>query len=250
MLNGGVMSQPVSSSGGNHPVSVTGGGPSRRNFLLACAAFGLGALGANIALHSCGKKKEKTVAPVADFPRAYADRLLALLRDVHARELPAIEKAAHLAIQAKLEGYELYARMTGGLWTGEMSDTRPGSPLIYLKGDIKNAVRYDFVVTNDPYSVTGFSERLVRVIGISKPSILNNTTPAGALENMGTFRLEDVADIVIYSHVAPADGLLEAPGLDYPVGPVSGIVETFLFYALTVEIAEGLISQGIYPRIG
>ena len=77
-----------------------------------------------------------------------------------------------------------------------------------------------------------------------------NITPAGSLENLGTFRLEDVADIVLYSHVPPADGLLEAPGIDYPIGPASGMVETFLFYALTVEIAEGLITKGIYPRIG
>ena len=239
-----------SSSGGTPPASFADGRKSRRTFITACAAFGFGALGANIALDSCGKEKKKTVAPVADFPRAYAEKLLTLLREVHIRELPAIERAAHLAIQAKLEGHELYARMTGGVFAGEMSESRPGSPLIYLQGDIRNAVRYDFVVTNDPYSVTGFSERLVRVIGIAKPSILNNRTPAGSLDNMGTFRLEDVADTVIYSHVPPADGLLEAPGLDYPLGPVSGIVETFLYYALTVEITEGLISQGIYPRIG
>ncbi len=228
---------------------VTGGGRSRRNFLLACASFGIGALGTHAILDSCAKEKKKEIAPVADFPRTYAEKLLQLFRDVHERELPSIERAAHLAIQAKLEGYKLYARMTGGVWAGELSDARPGSPLIFLKGDIKSAVRYDFVVTNDPYSVAGFSERLVRVIGISRPSILNNMTPAGSLDNMGTFRLEDVSDVVIYSHVAPADGLLEAPGLDYPLGPASGMVETFLFYALTVEITEGLISQGIYPHI-
>ncbi len=244
------MSQTISSSGDTPPAGIPVRGRSRRNFIIACAAFGFGALGARAVLNSRAKGKKKKIAPVEDFPRAYADKLLGLLRDVHARELPAIERAAHLAVQAKLEGYKLYARMTGGMFAGEMSETRPGSPLIYLQGDVRDAVRYDYVVTNDPYSVTGFNERLVRVIGITRPSILSNQTPAGSLENMGTFRLEDVADAVIYSHVPPADGLLEAPGLDYPLGPASGIVETFLFYALTVEITEGLITQGIYPRIG
>jgi hypothetical protein len=220
---------------------------TRRSFLSACSAAGLGALCLNILGESCGKGKKAISAGLA---RAYAEALLNRVREVHERELPTILRASQLAIQAKLEGHDLYAWMTGGMFAGEMSDTRPGSPLIYLKTDIRHAVRYDFVVTNDSYAVKGFSERLVRIIGITKPSILNNETPRDSLENMGTFRLEDVADIVLYSHVPPADGILDVNGIDYPIGPASGIIETVLFYALTVEIAEGLIKEGVYPRIG
>jgi hypothetical protein len=220
---------------------------TRRSFLRACSAMGFGAAGLGLFMESCAQKEAP--AQVSEPIRAYTETLLALLKEVHERELPAIQKAARLVIQTKLEGHDLYAWMTGGMLAGEMSDTRPGSPLIYIKTDIRRAVRYDYVITNEPYAVKGFSERLVKVIGITKPSILSGQTPPGALENMGTFRLEDVADTIIFSHVPPADGLLALNGIDYPIGPASGIAETFLFYALTVEITEGLVKEGIYPRI-
>ena len=230
-----------------HAALTSAASETRRSFLWACSAAGLGVLGLGVFGESCGRG---TKAPSRDLARAYAEALLNKVREVHEREFPTIQRAAQLAIQAKLERHELYAWMTGGMLAGEMSDARPGSPLIYLKTDIHRAIRYDFVVTDDPYAVKGLSERLVRIIGITKPSIANKETPRDTLENMGTFRMEDVADSILYSHVPPADGILEVSGIDYPIGPASGIIETFLFYALTVEIAEGLIKEGIYPRIG
>ena len=203
-------------------------------------------LGMGLFLESC---KEKLLLPSSDLARAYVEKLTNVIRMVHERELPTIQKAAGQAIQAKLEGYNLYAWMTGGMLDGEMADTRPGAPQFLIKNNFHNAVRYDFIITNDPYSIQGFSERLVKVIGITRPSLMSKETPPDALENMGTLRIEDVADFVIYSHVPPEDGILEAKGVNFPIGPASGIIHTFLFYALATEIAEGLIQKGIYPRI-
>ncbi len=219
----------------------------RRSFLRTLSMGGAGLFGMGAFLQSC---REKKVLPSSELARAYVEELTRLMRLVHERELPVIQRAAASAIQAKLEGHNLYALMTGGMLDGEMSETRPGAPQVFITKNIQDAVRYDFVITNDPYSIQGFSERLVKIIGITRPSLLNDETPVGSLENMGTMRLEDISDFIIYSHVPVEDGILNAKGVEYPIGPASGIIHTFLFYALAAEIAEGLIQKGIYPRIG
>jgi hypothetical protein len=220
-------------------------GVSRRGFLHALAGSA-GLLGMGAFLESC---REKKVLPSSELARAYVEELSRLIRLVHERELPTIQRAAAQAIQAKLEGHNLYAWMTGGMLDGEMGDTRPGAPQFLIKNNIRNAVRYDFIITDDPYSISDSSERLIKVIGITRPSLLSNETPLGALENMGTMRIEDIAEFIIYSHVPAEDGILSAKGVDFPIGPASGIVHTFLYNALAAEIAEGLIQKGIYPRV-
>jgi hypothetical protein len=222
---------------------------ARRSFLRTCASAGIGLLGIGAFLESCAEK-EKEVAISSGLVQAYGEKLAGLMREVRDRELPNIQKAASLCVLAKLEGHELYDFMSGGMLTGELSNTRPGSPLIFLPGDITRPVRYDYIITNDPYAVRGLNERLVKIIGITRPSLVSNETPDGALANMGTFRLEDVAEVVIYSHVPPADGILEVNGINFPIGPASGIIHAFLFHALAAEIAEGIIDKGVYPRIG
>jgi hypothetical protein len=223
------------------------GSVSRRSFLHTVSAAGIGLLGMGAFLQSCAEKK---VAPSSGLVRAYVEKLGGILREIRERELPNIQNAAALSVQAKLEGHDLYAHMSGGMLTGEMSETRPGSPLIFRSGDITRAMRYDYVITNDPYAVRGMNERLVKIIGLTRPSLASNETPAGALANMGTLRIEDVAEVIIYAHVPPTDGILEVNGIDFPIGPVSGIVHTYLFYALAAEIAGGLIDKGVFPRIG
>ncbi len=223
----------------DHPLSAH----SRRSFLQKASFAGI--MGA--VLQSC---TEKRITPSSGLVEAYLKKLALVIQEVRARELPNVQKAAALAIQAKLEGHELYAWMTGGMLIGELSDSRPGSPLIFNVKNPEQAIRYDYVITNDPYAVMGLNERLVKIIGITRPSLVSNETPADALANMGTFRIEDVAEIVIYSHVPHTDGILEVNGVNFPIGPASGIVHTFLVYALAAEITGGLIQKGVYPRIG
>ncbi len=220
---------------------------SRREFLSTAALAGIGAVGMSAFLQSCAEKK---VAPSTELARAYLNRLTEILGEVRERELDAIQKGAGLAVQAKLQGQQLYALMTGGMLTGEMDEARPGAPQIFITRNLLRAVRNDVVVTNDPYVVRDFNERLVQVIGFTRPSLANDETPPNALENMGTARIEDVADVIIRSHVPCTDGILEVNGVEFPIGPASGILHTVLFNALAVEVAEGLIKNGIYPRIG
>lgn len=220
---------------------------SRRDFIHSLSTTSFGLLGMGAFISSCGKKG----TPVSsDLAKAYFKGVLDLLKMVHEREFPTIRKAAALGIQAKIQGHFLYSKMTGGMLPGETSNTRPGMPNIYRTSELRNAVRDDFVVTNDPYAAQGLTERLIKVIGISKPSLLNRETPPKSLENMGTFRIEDVSHLVIYTHVPPEDGIVQVKGLEYPLGPVSGIIQAYVFHALTAEIVEGLAKEGMYPKVG
>jgi len=220
---------------------------SRRAFIQSLSAAGFGLIGMGAFLNSCGGKETGITSELA---KAYVEAVQNLVKLVFERELPTIQKAAALAIQAKMQGHLLYAKMTDGMLPGETRDTRPGMANIYQTGELKLAVRDDFVVTNDPYAAHGLTERLITVVGISKPSILNRETPPKVLENMGTFRIEDVSSLVIYTHVPPQDGIVQVKGLDFPLGPVSGIIQTCVFHALTAEIVEGLAQKGIYPKVG
>jgi hypothetical protein len=220
---------------------------SRRDFIHSLSAAGFGLIGMGAFLDSCGGKESGITSGLA---KAYLEAVQNLVKQVLDRELPSILKAAALAIQSKKQGHLLYAKMTDGMLPGETSVTRPGMANIYQTGELHLAVRDDFVVTNDPYEANGLTERLITVAGISKPSILSRETPKKVLENMGTFRIEDVSSLVIYTHVPPQDGILQVKGLDYPLGPMSGIIETCVFHALTAEIVEGLAQEGIYPKVG
>ena len=62
--------------------------------------------------------------------------------------------------------------------------------------------------------------------------------------------IEDVSDIVIYTHVPYTDGIVNVEGLEIPICPASGIIQSLVYYALSAEIVEGLTKSGIYPQIG
>ena len=106
------------------------------------------------------------------------------------------------------------------------------------------------MLTNDPNDVRGLKERLVKVVGITTPSVLNEQTPTGGLANMGGFRLEDVSNIVIYCHVPHTDGIVSVEGMDIPLFPASGIIHSAMYFAIISDIMEGLAEHGVYYQIG
>ena len=130
--------------------------------------------------------------------------------------------------------------------SGETAENRPGHPNLFIIGDITKSSRDDFVLTNDADAARGIGERLVKVVGLSSPWVPNNETPGGALRNMGSYRIEDVSDIVIYCHVPPEDGLVPVEGIDIPLFASSGIVHTIIYYALVSEILGELAKRGVY----
>ncbi|MBN1293846.1 MAG: twin-arginine translocation signal domain-containing protein [Candidatus Latescibacteria bacterium] len=219
---------------------------SRRDFLYDTSIAGISMLGLSAFLQSCA---EKEVGYTHDLAKIYIEGIQRIIKQIKDKELSKIQQAAGLAVQAKLHGNNLYAHLSGNMLQGELRKDRPGNPNIFITEDIQRAARDDFVLTNEPSVVRGFSERLVKVVGFSTPSINNNNTPVGALKNMGTFRLEDVADIVIYCHVPYTDGIVNVEGVDVPLFPASGVIHSLMYYTLVSEIVESLAQHGVYFNI-
>jgi hypothetical protein len=216
---------------------------TRRDFICDMSLTGLGMFGFGSFLQSCAKKG---VAYSQDLAKVYIEGLRRIIVHIRDREFQKIQQATGLAVQSKLQGHNLYVLLKGGMLNGELKEGRPGNPNIFITGDVQRASREDFVLTNDPYPVRGFGERMVKVIGLATPSILNNDTPAGTLKNMGTFRLEDVSDLVIYCHVPVTDGIVTVEGIDIPLFPGSGVIQTLIFYSFISDILEYLAQHGVY----
>jgi len=220
---------------------------TRRDFIQNISFAGIGMLGFGAFIQSCAEKK---VAYSSNLAKLYIDGVRNIIGIITERELPQIQRAAGLAVQAKLQGHNLYAHLSDGMLGGEIAKSRPGNPNIFITDDLHKATRDDLVVTNNPGIVRGFSERLVKVVGYTTPSIYNTQTPPGVLENMGTFRIEDVSDIVIYCHVPYTDGIVNVEGIDIPLFPASGIIHSIMYYALVSEIVENFARHGVYCKIG
>ena len=172
------------------------------------------------------------------------------MEKIRKEELSNITLAANLAVQARLRGFQLYAFITGGMFPYETEDSRPGSPHIFLTDNVQSVSKNDVFITNDPETARGLGERNVQVIGITPPTSPNLKTPPDVFENMGALLIEDVSDIVIYTHVPYTDGILNVEGLEIPICPASGVIQSLIYYALAAEIVEGLAKSGIYPQIG
>ena len=220
---------------------------TRRDFIRDMSMIGIGMAGFGAFLQSCS---EEGIAPTSGLTKAYIDGLLDIIKKIRERELPKITKAATLAVQARLQGHNLYAKFSGGMLLSETDDSRPGSPHVFITTNLHEVSWSDIVITNDPEAVRGFSEQFVKVVGITTPSVPNSNTPPDKLENMGVLRIEDVSDIVIYCHVPYTDGILNVQGIDIPICPASSVIHSLIYYALIAEIVEGLARNGIYPQIG
>ncbi|MBA7584992.1 hypothetical protein ES708_26961 [subsurface metagenome] len=220
---------------------------SRREFIQGLSLSGIGMAGLGTFIQSCA---EKEIPLTTNLAEAYLNGVLSIIKKIRERELVNITRAASLAVQARLQGYKLYAYLSGGMLSADTVDSRPGCPDVFITTDIGNAAKDDVIVTNNPEAVRGFGERYVKVIGITTPFIPNNNTPDYALDNMGVLRIEDVSDIVIYCHIPHTDGMLNVQDIEIPICPASGIIHSMVYFSLVSEIVDGLTKSGIYPKIG
>lgn len=219
----------------------------RRGFLRTAAASGLLFGGFGVFLQSCAEKEIKLSQ---DLAKAYFEGVTGIINTIVERELTSIKKAAALCVQSKLQGHILFSRISGPMFPGEIAETRPGSPHLFITGNYNKAGKDDILITNDPEIARGLGEQYVRIIGITTPSIFNLSTPPNVLENMGTFTIEDIADVIINCHVPYTDGILTVENAEIPICPASGVIHSIIYYALTAEIVEGFTTKGIYPVIG
>jgi len=218
----------------------------RRSFIRTAAGSVLG-LGLAGFMQSCA---EKEIRLTTDLAKAYIETVLDLIGKIREEELYNIRKAATFSVQARFQGNQLFSFMSGPMVTMETARTRPGSPHVFITDDSVIPSRNDVVITNDTSRSRGLGEQYVKVIGITTPRTPDSLSPLGEYANPGTFRIEDFADITIFARVPHTDAVLNVEGVDVPVCPVSGIIETLIYYALVAEITEGFTKSAIYPQVG
>ena len=216
---------------------------TRRDFIRDTSLTGLGMIGFGAFMQSCA---EKEIMYSQDLAKLYIENLIEIVTNIKDREYAKIRQAVGAAVQAKLLGKKLYTHLTGPMITGEMSEKRPGHPHIFTTEDIQSSSREDFILTNDANAVRGLSERMVKIAGMTSPWYPDNYSGPDILENIGGFRIEDVADIIIYCHVPPEDGIVAVEGIDIPLFPGSGVIHTVIYYAFISEVMEELAKHGIY----
>ncbi len=226
--------------------AFTKGHPTRRDFIgdlvRAGACLGLGAFA-----QSCA---EKEIAFTTDLANHYIEALRGILAIIREREMETIQQAAALAVQARLQGHNLYEILIGDMVHAETAPTRTGIPAVFKPLDIDSIARNDFVLTNTPEPVRGLSEWFVTVVGITNPDIVGPGTPPSAFANMGGLRIEDVSSIIINCHIPYTDGILPVEGIDLPICPASGIVHSLIHHTIAAEIVGRFAVHGIYPDVG
>ncbi len=216
---------------------------TRRDFIKDTSLAGLGMIGFGAFMQSCA---EKNIMYSQDLAKLYIENLIKIVTEIREREFQKIRQAVGAAVQSKLLGKKLYTHLIGPMITGEMNDKRPGHPHIFTTDDISSSSREDFILTNDADAVRGLSERLVKIAGMTSPWCPDNDTGPETLENIGGFRIEDVANIIIYCHVPHEDGLVSVEGIDIPLFPGSGVIHTVIYYEFISEVMEELAKHGIY----
>ena len=88
---------------------------TRRDFIYDISLTGFGMLGFGAFMQSCA---EKGVSYSQNLANLYIKGIRKIIRIVNERELPKIQQAAGLAVQAKLQGHNLYAHIAGGMLDG------------------------------------------------------------------------------------------------------------------------------------
>ncbi len=84
--------------------------------------------------------------------------------------------------------------------------------------------------------------RVIAITSVKYSSTLKPRNPYGK-------HLYEVADIVIDNHVPRGDAVLEIPGLETKVAPVSTITNSFIVNSIVAEAVSILVSKGVKPPI-
>ncbi|MCC3375443.1 sugar isomerase domain-containing protein [Cohnella sp. REN36] len=201
-----------------------------------------------------------------------AERLLQFYKEhidkLGASELPHIERFAEAVADRIAKGGALYLYDRGHLLSQELFHRAGGLALIRPLelpekgtdiGRAENAVKESGLRSGDVLiigSVSGKNAFVVELaiqakkIGVTVAAL--TSLPFSALvesEHPGGQRLFEAADYVLDIHAAAGDAILEVPGLEEKMAPISGISAAVIGWCLKVQIADHLLKRGIKPTV-
>ena len=232
---------------------------SRRNFISASAAAGVGAasvLSGSSKAHAIDVSFPDKFEPhQKSFMDQYYDGIMEIAQGVRATQIDNISKAMEKAYEVQKNGGKIYSHLLVGhfaMFAG--SPDRPGQPFLLpqrvdrnTKEDFAAMKKGDFLITNGVnQSTLEARERGVYVVGLTNNYIKFYKTPPNALrpEAMKT-SIEDISDLVIDSQVPWENGLIAAPMIpQFRILPSSGISQFLVYWACTAALANLVGTKG------
>jgi len=84
--------------------------------------------------------------------------------------------------------------------------------------------------------------KIIAITSQTYSSTLKSDHPSGK-------KLYEIADIVLDNCASVGDGMLNVDGIDAAICPASGIAATCIMWALTADIIEKLLKEGLTPSV-
>lgn len=203
---------------------------------------------------------QKKSAVEKDYAAIYLRKAIDILRGIEKYETPKLIQGAIRAAELHKANGQLFSHtIWGHSPIYETRAERLGNPnlLPQWNWDItpetfNRLSRGDFYFTNDVTEpVLASKERGTYVVGVSVPYLPNKYIPSEKLvASPDLLSIEEVSNIVLYSHVPYQDGLVDFS--NYPMVPLcpgSAISQFCYYWMMTAEISYHLRVKKTYPFV-
>ena len=192
---------------------------------------------------------EHTWGHTIDFGEEYYQNSVEMLRHNHA-DAAAYAAVAARAVEALRAGHKVYANIAvGHMPPYELDSEREGNPALFepvgpeqFEAMREGDVLLTALVNN---AVRQAREAGVYVVVFTTPYLNNRSTPPGQVKpNENDLMPEDVATLVVDSHIPWDQGLVHAPEIpEMAVCPGSSVGGCAVHWMITAEVSHGLATD-------
>ncbi|WP_418666037.1 sugar isomerase domain-containing protein [Allofournierella sp.] len=118
-------------------------------------------------------------------------------------------------------------------------DIQPGEVLLLFHNIGTNAATID--------AALAARERGAVIVAISSAAWQQGLPAGYPLRHSSGKNLNDLADVCIDDYNPLGDTVVELPGFDTPIGPISNIVDFYIAHRLEIECAKECLARGVQP---
>ena len=113
------------------------------------------------------------------------------------------------------------------------------------------------LIINNSYGINALTielalearKRKIRTIGISSSAHFKNTPKGHTGRHPSNQNIFDVVDVPLDNHMPHGDAIIDIPGCEQPVGPVSTIASIFLLQNVLIRSVERITEKGGNPDV-
>jgi len=92
-------------------------------------------------------------------------------------------------------------------------------------------------------------ERGCVIVALSSSYWQKNVPPGHYIRHPSGKNLFDIADICIDDYNPFGDAVVEVPGLDTPIAPISNVVDFYIVHRIEIEVVKKLVEMGVEPPV-